>query len=55
MHPVFADEIARARVVERQLEASRISRVNRLRTARRWQLRAERAAYRARLARLAIR
>ena len=55
MYLVFADEIARARVIERQAEAGCASRLNRLRAARRWQKRAERSAHRARLARLAIR
>lgn len=55
MHLVFAGDIARARVVERQREASRLAQVRRLRAARRWQQRADRATDRAERARLALR
>ena len=55
MHLFLAEELARSRARERQLEASVVSRAARLRKARRWQRRAEQATYRANLARLAIR
>ena len=55
MHLFLAEELARSRARERQLEASVVSRAARLRKARRWQRWAEQATYRANLARLAIR
>jgi hypothetical protein len=54
MHNVLSHEVARLVAHERQAEAAASSRAARLVSARRWQRRAEVAAHRARLARLAV-
>ena len=54
MHNVLSHEIARQVMLERQAEAAVRNRASRLVSARRWQRRAEVAAHRARLARLAV-
>ena len=54
MHSVLSHEVARVVVRERQAEAAAAGRAARLVSARRWQRRAEVAAHRARLARLAV-
>ena len=55
MHSVLSHEVARVVQRERQAEAAAYNRAARLVSARRWAKRAEVAAYRARLARLAVR
>src|SRR3954464_16085062 len=54
MNALLSYDLARQVERERQLEAVARSRAARLRSARRWQRRAEEAAYQARLARLAV-
>ena len=54
MHSVLSHEVVRVLVQERQLEAAAAGRAARVVAARRWQRRAEQAASRARLARLAV-
>ena len=54
MNSVLSHEVVRALVVERQREAAAAGRAARVVSARRWQRRAELAASRDRLARLAI-
>lgn len=54
MHSLLSCELARQVQRERQAEATASNRAARLRSARRWQRRAEEATYRARLARLAV-
>jgi hypothetical protein len=55
MNSLLSYDLARQVERERQLEAATANRAVRLRSARRWQRRAEAATYRARLARLAVR
>jgi len=55
MHSLLSYDLARQVERERQAEAVARNRAVRLRSARRWQRRAEVAVYRARLARLAVR
>ncbi len=55
MTPVLAHELARTYMRERQQESAALQRAARLRSARRWQRRAEQATGRAQLARLAVR
>jgi hypothetical protein len=54
MHSVLSHDVARVMQRERQAEAAAHNRAARLVSARRWQRRAEVAAHRARLARLAV-
>jgi hypothetical protein len=54
MHSLLSYDLARQVERERQAEAVARNRAGRLRSARRWQRRAEEANYRARLARLAV-
>ena len=54
MHSVLSHEVARVLQRERQAEAAAYNRAARLVSARRWAKRAEVAAHRARLARLAV-
>jgi hypothetical protein len=55
MNTALAEQLAGTIVRERQQQAAAANRAARLRTARRWQQRAESTARRARLARLAVR
>jgi hypothetical protein len=55
MNTLLSEQLVHALVRERQQQAATQNRVARLRSARRWQLRAESTARRARLARLAVR
>ena len=54
MHVVLTEQSARLLVQERQQQAAQHNRAARLVSARRWDKRAEVAAHRARLARLAV-
>lgn len=55
MNTALSEQLAYTLVRERQQQAAAINRAARLRSARRWQQRAESTARRARLARLAVR
>ena len=54
MSTLLSYDLARQVARERHAEAAASNRAARLRSARRWQRRAEEAAHRARLARLAV-
>jgi hypothetical protein len=55
MNTALSEQLVRTLVRERQQQAAALNRAARLRSARRWQQRAESTARRARLARLAVR